>query len=68
LRQLSTQRFKNLLRYRLRQLGWRMPSASRLDEYVRQLQTAGPDRHPELVLSEGRMYSALGRLHWIGEK
>jgi tRNA(Ile)-lysidine synthase len=68
LRQLSTQRFKNLLRYRLRQLGWRMPAASRLDEYVRQLQTAGPDRHPELVLSEGRMYSALGRLHWLVEK
>ena len=68
LRQLSTQRFKNLLRYRLRQLGWRMPAASRLDEYVRQLQTAGPDRHPELVLSEGRMYSASGRLYWLVEK
>lgn len=67
LRQLSTQRFKNLLRYRLRQLGWRMPAASRLDEYVRQLQTAGPDRHPELVLSEGRMYAALGLLHWLHE-
>ena len=68
LRQLSSPRLKNILRYRLRQLGWRMPSATRLDEYVRQLQTAGPDRHPELVLSDGRMRLALGRLHWLNEK
>jgi tRNA(Ile)-lysidine synthase len=68
LRLLSSPRLKNLLRYRLRQLGWRMPSATRLDEYVRQLQTAGPDRHPELVLSDGRMRLALGRLHWLNEK
>lgn len=68
LRQLSAQRFKNLLRYRLRQLGWRMPAAGRLDEYVRQLQTAAPDRHPELVLCEGRMYLAKGRLFWLKEK
>lgn len=68
LRQLSSPRLKNLLRYRLRQLGWRMPSATRLDEYVRQLQTAGPDRHPELILSDGRMRLALGRLHWLNEK
>lgn len=65
LRVLSLPRLKNLLRYRLRQLGWRVPVAARLDEFARQLQTAGPDRHPELVLPEGKMRSALGRLRWL---
>ena len=68
LRQLSLPRLKNVLRYRWRQLGWRMPSATRLDEFVRQLKTAGPDRHPELVLSEGRLQIIKGRLHWLPEK
>ncbi|HSG23673.1 MAG TPA: tRNA lysidine(34) synthetase TilS [Azonexus sp.] len=65
LRVLSLPRLKNLLRYRLRQLGWRVPVAARLDEFAHQLQTAGPDRHPELVLPEGKMRSALGRLRWL---
>lgn len=65
LRELSLPRLKNLLRYRLRQLGWRVPVAARLDEFARQLQTAGPDRHPELVLPEGKMHSARGRLRWL---
>ncbi|MDP3439901.1 MAG: tRNA lysidine(34) synthetase TilS [Azonexus sp.] len=64
LRALSLPRLKNLLRYRLRQLGWRVPVAARLDEFAHQLQTAAPDRHPELVLPEGKMRSALGRLRW----
>lgn len=68
LRQLSVMRCKNLLRYRLRGLAWCVPSATRLDEFVRQLQTAAPDRHPELILSEGRMYVAQGCLHWIASK
>jgi len=65
LRKLSLPRLKNLLRYRLRQLGWRVPVATRLDEFAHQLQTAAPDRHPELVLPEGKMHSARGRLHWL---
>lgn len=65
LRELSVPRLKNLLRYRLRQLEWRVPVAARLDEFARQLQSAGPDRHPELVLPEGRMRSALGYLRWL---
>ena len=68
LRELSLPRLKNLLRYRLRQLGWRVPVATRLDEFARQLQTAGPDRHPELVLPEGKMHSARGRLRWLPQK
>lgn len=65
LRALSPARARNLLRYRLRRLGWQVPVAARLDEFVRQLQTAGPDRHPELQLPDGRMRAARGLLHWL---
>ena len=68
LRKLSLPRLKNLLRYRLRQLGWRVPVATRLDEFARQVQTAGPDRHPELCLPEGQMRCGRGLLHWLSEK
>ncbi|HJV93649.1 MAG TPA: tRNA lysidine(34) synthetase TilS [Azonexus sp.] len=68
LRQLSMPRLKNLLRHRLRQLGWRVPVAARLDEFARQLQSAGPDRHPELVLAEGTMRAGQGLLRWLSEK
>ncbi|MCH2221461.1 MAG: TilS substrate-binding domain-containing protein, partial [Dechloromonas sp.] len=64
LRQLSVPRLKNLLRHRLRCLGWQVPVASRLDEFVRQLLAAAPDRHPELVLEEGVMRVENRRLHW----
>lgn len=65
LRQLSVPRLKNLLRLRLRELGWHAPAAERLEEFARQLQTAGPDRHPELDLEEGRMVAGRGRLRWF---
>lgn len=68
LRQLSLPRLKNLLRHRLRQLGWRVPVAARLEEFARQLQSAAPDRHPELVLPEGTMRSGRGLLRWLSEK
>jgi tRNA(Ile)-lysidine synthase len=68
LRRLSLPRLKNLLRYRLRALGWRAPGAERLDEFARQLLTAGPDRHPELVLADGTLRAAKGRLHWLSQK
>ncbi|WP_306603607.1 tRNA lysidine(34) synthetase TilS [Azonexus sp.] len=64
MRSLSLARLKNLLRWRLRQLGWQVPVAARLDEFSRQLMTAAPDRHPELVLPAGTMRLARGRLHW----
>jgi len=64
LRRLATPRLKNLLRYRLRRLGWRVPVANRLDEFARQLLTAGPDRHPELKLPEGKMIAGRGLLYW----
>lgn len=68
LKTLSLPRLKNLLRYRLRQLGWQVPVASRLEEFARQLHFAGPDRHPELCLPGGKMRAARGRLHWLPEK
>lgn len=64
LRRLSVPRLKNLLRHRLRNLGWKVPVANRLDEFARQLLTAGPDRHPELMLEEGVMRVANRRLYW----
>ncbi|KXB30283.1 hypothetical protein AT959_13095 [Dechloromonas denitrificans] len=68
LRGLSLPRLKNLLRYRLRELGWRTPVASRLEEFARQLLTAAPDRHPELQLPEGCLRIAQGRVHWLAQK
>lgn len=65
LRTLPLPRLKNVLRHRLRLLGWRVPVAARLDEFARQLQTAAPDRHPELNLPDGRLYAARGLLHWL---
>ncbi len=65
LRELSVPRLKNLLRYRLRQLGWHAPAAVRLDEFSRQLLTAGADRHPALDLAEGRMVAGGGVLRWV---
>lgn len=68
LRQLSLPRLKNLLRYRLRMLGWQVPVAARLNEFARQLLVAGPDRHPELLLPAGRMICGQGCLRWLAEK
>ncbi len=68
LRQLSLPRLKNLLRYRLRALGWQVPVASRLEEFAHQLLTAAPDRHPELQLPDGKMRVAQRRLHWLAGK
>jgi len=65
IRDMPVPRLKNLLRYRLRQLGWQTPATARLDEFVRQLQSAGPDRHPALHLAEGSMVSGQRRLRWI---
>ena len=66
LRELSLPRLKNLLRYRLRQLGWHAPAAARLDEFARQLRAAGADRHPALDLAEGSMVAGRGALRWVG--
>lgn len=68
LKQLSLPRLKNLLRHRLRTLGWQVPVAARLDEFARQLLAAAPDRHPELQLPDGVMRVAERQLHWLSQK
>lgn len=68
LRELSLPRLKNVLRYRLRYLEWQVPVATRLEEFARQLRSSGPDRHPELVLPDGKMRAARGMLHWLPGK
>lgn len=65
LRNLSPPRLRNLLRYRLRTLGWQVPAAARLDEFCRQLRCAAPDRHPALDLREGSMRAGKGLLRWV---
>lgn len=65
LRALPQPRLKNLLRWRLRVLGWRTPAAARLDEFVRQLQSAAADRHPALLLPDGEMRVAGRHLRWL---
>lgn len=65
LRKLTLVRLKNLLRYRLRRLGWRAPGAQRLEEFARQLRDAGADRHPELQLPDGCMRVVGGRLQFF---
>ena len=68
LRALTLLRLKNLLRHRLRLLGWRTPEASRLEEFSRQLLEAAPDRHPQLDLPDGCMRVEQGALHWLARK
>lgn len=65
LRALSMARLKNLLRWRLQALGWQVPVADRLEEFARQIMTAAPDRHPELLLPAGRMRLSRGYLVWM---
>jgi tRNA(Ile)-lysidine synthase len=65
---MTPARLKNLLRYRLRQLGWRVPVSDQLEEFVRQLKSAGPDRHPTLSLSEGTLQVRQRKLHWLVQK
>jgi tRNA(Ile)-lysidine synthase len=67
LRQLSSARLKNLLRHRLRCLGWRVPAARRLEEFVRQLLECAPDTHPALQLPDGEMRVLRRRLCWVGQ-
>lgn len=65
LRRLNSARVKNLLRYRLRELGWGMPVANRLEEFARQLLEAATGRRPQLRLPEGEMRVVRGILRWF---
>ena len=65
LRHMSPARLKNLLRWRLRKLGWRAPAAVRLDEFVRQLRECGPEGRPRLDLPDGCLCLKRRRLCWL---
>ena len=63
-RQLSDARARNLLRA---MLGWHKvqpPDERRLKEFVRQLRTAGKDRHPRLDLSRYSLWCEAGSLRF----
>lgn len=65
-RHLSDARARNLLRA---MLGWHKvqpPDERRLKEFVRQLRTAGNDRHPRLDLSRYSLWGDAGSLHFKG--
>lgn len=59
-RDLPELRARNALRYLLDQAGVPIPGDERLREAVRQLQSARPDRHPEILFGEWRVRCARG--------
>ncbi len=61
-KQLSLARQKNLLRYWLKTLNIRQFNTARFNEFVRQLNTAGPDKHPSLQTPKGTLRVQKGRL------
>lgn len=62
IRELPESRARNLLRAMLTWNQVQAPDARRLNEFVRQLQTAGNDRHPRLELERYLLWSAGGML------
>ncbi|MDO8293532.1 MAG: tRNA lysidine(34) synthetase TilS [Gallionella sp.] len=63
-RELPDARARNLLRA---MLAWHMvqpPDERRLNEFVRQLQTAGNDRHPRIDLARYALWCEAGGLHF----
>lgn len=63
-RAISEVRTKNLLRVLLVMHGVQAPDERNLNEFVRQLQTAAPDRHPRLKLPDYELWVAKGALHF----
>lgn len=63
IRELSDARAKNLLRALLAWHDVQAPDQSRLDEFVRQLRTAGRDRRPRIDLARYVLWCQAGRLH-----
>lgn len=60
---LDEARARNVLRYLLARRQVMIPSEARLTEAVRQMRSAGPDRHPALVLGDWRLLRRRGRLY-----
>jgi tRNA(Ile)-lysidine synthase len=64
LRELPGTRARNLLRAMLTWQGVQAPGANRLGEFVRQVRTAGGDRHPRIDLARYALWCEAGRLHF----
>ena len=63
-RSLSDARARNLLRAMLGWYGVQPPDERRLKEFVRQLQTAGMDRHPRIDLARYSLWYEAGSLNF----
>jgi tRNA(Ile)-lysidine synthase len=63
-RELPDARARNLLRAMLTWHHAQPPDERRLNEFVRQLQTAGNDRHPRIELGRYALWCEAGRLHF----
>ena len=63
LQSLDEPRARNVLRYLLVQHDVPIPSEARLREALRQMLTAGPDRHPALVLGQHRLLRRRARIY-----
>lgn len=63
-RELSAARARNLLRAMLAWQHVQPPDERRLNEFVRQLQTAGLDRHPRIDLVTYSLWCEAGQLHF----
>jgi len=64
LRDVSANRARNLLRALLTAHGVQSPDERRVGEFVRQVTTAGNDRHPRLDLAGYALWCADGQLHF----
>jgi hypothetical protein len=63
-RELSDARARNLLRAMLTWQQVQPPDERRLNEFVRQLHTAGTDRHPRIDLAAYSLWCEAGQLHF----
>ena len=66
-RALPDTRARNLLRAMLTWHHTQPPDGRRMNEFVRQLQTAGNDRHPRLDLARYTLWCEAGGLHFKNE-
>jgi tRNA(Ile)-lysidine synthase len=66
LRKLPDARARNLLRAMLTRHQVQPPDERRMNEFVRQLLTAGNDRHPRIDLERYTLWCEAGRLHFKG--
>lgn len=63
LARLDEARARNALRYLLARHQVMIPGEARLSEAVRQMRSAGQDRHPALVFGDFRLYRRRGRIY-----